>query len=436
MMEFRLGDYLDPAGLVCWRRFLWKSQFFPADRIRDWQGRRLRRLLAHCVRRVPFYARLFAERRLRPEDFRGPDDLALLPLLDKDALLERRDEFIASDARRYHSRALQTSGTTGTPLDVLWDRPSNVMELACVWRHFSWAGYRLGRPFLDIRHHTLEDAPGGVRWERTCRALRATSTGLGASRAAELAGLLASLRIRFWRGQPGALADLLRALEAAGLAYPKPRGIVSVGAQILPGDRVYLESVAGVPVCDNYGLMEHNVFIGQCPRGGYHIASEYGIVEILKEDGRPARPGETGVIVATGLHNRAFPLLRYVTRDYAVASDRVCACGRTLPLVERLEGRIDDRVRLRTGERIGGMTWVLYGVKGIRACQMVQDAEDRLDVFVVPTSAFDAEAEALLLRHLAIKTQGQLDVRLRRVERVPHEAGRKFKVVVNLLPRS
>ncbi|OVE79707.1 hypothetical protein BVY01_01660, partial [bacterium I07] len=72
----------------------------------------------------------------------------------------------------------------------------------------------------------------------------------------------------------------------------------------------------------------------QCPESkGYHIAPEYGIVEIIASDGTAARDGEEGRLIATGLHNRAFPLIRYDTMDFAIASERRCTCGRTLPII-------------------------------------------------------------------------------------------------------
>ena len=129
-----------------------------------------------------------------------------------------------------------------------------------------------------------------------------------------------------WRGYPECIYHLCRLLADAGIEDVKPKTLVCVSVDVLHYQREFIESWAEVPLCDSYGQDEHIALITQCPEAGeYHIAMEYGIVEIIKEDGSPAKPGEEGRIVGTGLHNKAFPLIRYDTMDCAVASERTCS---------------------------------------------------------------------------------------------------------------
>ena len=99
---------------------------------------------------VPYYRDLFARLRLHRADFTSLEDLSLIPILRKDTLLDYQEQFKADEFAKYRPREIRTSGTTGTPLKVYWDLDSNILELTCMWRHFSWAGWRLGEPFLDI----------------------------------------------------------------------------------------------------------------------------------------------------------------------------------------------------------------------------------------------------------------------------------------------
>jgi phenylacetate-CoA ligase len=88
----------------------------------------------------------------------------------------------------------------------------------------------------------------------------------------------------------------------------------------------------------------------ECPaRAGYHVDADSVIIEIVDDDGRPVRPGQTGRAIATGLINRMMPLIRYELGDLLVASDRRCTCGRTLPMIEGIEGRMKDRIPLPGG---------------------------------------------------------------------------------------
>ena len=70
---------------------------------------------------------------------------------------------------------------------------------------------------------------------------------------------------------------------------------------------------------------------------------EYSVVELLRPDGSPAQPGEVAEIVGTGFGNAAMPLIRYRTGDTVlVAEDQHCACGRRMPIVETIVGRLED----------------------------------------------------------------------------------------------
>ena len=73
-----------------------------------------------------------------------------------------------------------------------------------------------------------------------------------------------------------------------------------------------------------------------------HLNSDHNIVEFLRDDDSPCSPGEDGRIVVTELVNFGMPVIRYEVGDRGVPSDRVCPCGRGLPLMESITGRTAD----------------------------------------------------------------------------------------------
>ncbi len=432
MIKFRISDFLSPRRLLYWRWILWKSQYYPPEKLLALQWKLLSRLLDHCFDNVPYYRKLFAELGLHRSDFASLEDLSRIPITNKDVLLDHHEEFKADNFERYRPQELLTSGTTGTPLRVYWDIDINVLELTCIWRQFSWTGYRLGEPFLDI-HSRILDAPNGYLWNWRCRGLVVSSDNMDASNIERYATILRKYHLKLWRGHPAAINTLCHLLDEAGIDDTKPQYVVTSSEALLDHQRRFIEAWTGVPVCDNYGLMEHNALICQCLEGGYHIASEYGIVEIIKEDGTPAQPGEEGRIVATGLHNKAFPLLRYDTGDYAIQSDRTCSCGRTLPLVERITGRIDDRLLTAEGKWVSGLSSVFYPARGIRIAQLVQEEPRTLDVYLVPARDYSDGVKTFLCADLKRKLGEAMNIRIHLVEEVPFRAPGKFKFVVSKL---
>ncbi len=418
--------------LAYWRSVLWRSQYWPLDRQRGLQWKLLSSLLDHCFSEVPYYRDILPQSGIRRSDFRSLDDLRLMPVIGKAEVFHHGDRFKADRFDRYKPKAVPTSGTTGSPMTVYWDLRSNVMELLCQWRHYSWFGYRIGTPFLDIRnYHTHMKDKWAWNWK--CRGLETAIFFWDASNAAECADMLKKRRIRLWRGNPLALSQLAQSFEEAGIRDIRPRQIIPVGEALLESQREILERWSGAVVGDSYGLNEHTATMGQCPAGHYHAASEYGIVEILREDGTPAEPGEEGRIVTTGLHNRAFPLIRYDTGDLAVPATGPCACRRTLPVVQSLSGRLGDRVLSAKGRWVSSLHRAVKFVHGIRGTQIIQERAGSLDVYIVPNEGYGPAVENRVVSDLRAELGEAMEIRIHLVEELPFRSGRKFKFVISRL---
>src|SRR5205085_9123193 len=123
-----------------------------------------------------------------------------------------------------------------------------------------------------------------------------------------------------------------------------PRGIIS-SAQTLPDtSRRIIEESFGCKVFDKYGAREFSGIAYECEaHQGHHVVGEGYVVEVLK-DGRPAAPGEIGEVVVTDLNNYCLPFIRYRIGDLAEQLDprQACACGRGLPRLGKIEGRVQS----------------------------------------------------------------------------------------------
>ena len=166
------------------------------------------------------------------------------------------------------------------------------------------------------------------------------------------------------------------------------RTVWSGASALLEHQRTAVEAAFGCPAYDRYGAWEVGPIAYQCPEGRtLHQFAENVLVEIVRPDGGPAAPGETGSVLVTLLHNTAMPIIRYRLGDLAAASDGSCRCGRALPVLGELLGRANDLVRRRDGsyltpDRIGShvMTAVAESVVEF---QVVQGEDLRLHVRVV-----------------------------------------------------
>jgi phenylacetate-CoA ligase len=443
VIDFRVGDFFYPHRIALTWWMLRRSEQWAPDRLRRFQSERLAGLMRHAGAEVPHYGALFREAGIDPGQATADNAMALLrrlPILQKEALRAQPRQFLARNWEQFKPKEITTSGTTGTPLTVYWDRDSNVLELCCIQRLWRWAKFRPGQGFLDLRSRIFERddevvGAGKVAYKRNgvINGLEFSSDLIDASNIAGYHELLLRFRPRLIRGHPQSIQHLATLLDRGGLGGWQPRAITTASETLYDFQREEIQRVWPVPILDSYGLKEHNVFITQCERGRHHVYAEYGICEIVDDDGNPVGPGEEGWIVATGLHNRAQVLLRYNTADRAVAAGdgEACPCGRKLPIVRKLIGRIDDCVVREDGRRYSGMHFALFGRRGIRKARLTQENYRRVVVELVVTEEFDQAERAALLDALARKVEDGLTFELQLVNDIVQDAPGKFKFVVS-----
>ncbi len=443
MIEFKVADffYLNDLARTYW--LMRRSEHWTKEKFQTYQVERLLPLLVHCSQQVPYYIELFKKIGLSANQLSREnvlDQLRRLPLLDKDALRAAPDRFMARNAETFRPKAIATSGTTGTPLTVFWDRGSNVMELCSMQRFWRWAGFRIGQSFLDLRSRVFTDQDrhltthGRAHFIRNWKihSLEFNSDLIDKETLSDYYQVLLRYQPRLLRGHPQAMQKLALLLQESGMTGWKPRVVTPTSEALYDFQKAEIGRVWPAPILDHYGLKEHNAFFAQCPKGGYHIFPEYGITEIVDDDGRAVQPGEEGWIVATGLHNFAQPLLRYNTRDRGVAAgDERCACGRTLPLIRSVIGRIDDCLYTENGARYSGMAFAFFGRKGLQKARLIQEDLHSVQVELVTTTEFDQQEAEALREALLRKVDRHLSFTFVYRDDIRQETPGKFKFVVS-----
>lgn len=112
-----------------------------------------------------------------------------------------------------------------------------------------------------------------------------------------------------------------------------------------------LEHKLGIKAYDIYGLTELSgpgVAFECSAQNGMHINEDHFIAEVIDpETGEVLPEGSEGELVFTAITKKAFPLLRYRTRDICVLSRETCSCGRTHVKMSKPRGRTDDMLIIR-----------------------------------------------------------------------------------------
>jgi phenylacetate-CoA ligase len=395
----RIGEY---------RRFLDASQWWPRERLREFQWGELSKLLTHAYDNVPYWRRVLDGLAMRPADIRTYDDFLRLPITEKAYIRDRPDDMIAN-THRGKTWTKTTAGSTGEPLQLHYTPDSYDWRVAISRRGYSWAGYEEGmkqlaiwgafaigkRPFYaDLKDQILQAIGGRVVInslkfdQRTMAACRDTINRTNPTAVV---------------GYANPLYEFARFVNSHGGLTARPVSVISAAEKIFDYQRVEIERAFHCKMFETYGSREFMLIGSECDRKtGLHLSVENLFVEVIKDDGRPASPGESGDLVITDLHNLGMPFIRYRIGDMAVASDEVCACGRGLPLLRQIVGRTLDIIRTRSGRMVPGefFAFLFKEIKGVRQFQVIQPDLDTLTIKIVKSEEFTDEQLATIRREV------------------------------------
>jgi phenylacetate-CoA ligase len=385
-----------------------RTQWWPPERLHDYQSRQLAVLLRHAAEHVPLY-------RERLGSFRGDATAAysekawraIAPLTRKE-IQGAGNELRSTAVPKEHGTVAktQTSGSTGQPVTVFKTTMALLFWHAITLRDHAWHRRRLDLKLAVIRANMAVKAepPDGAAlpdWGPPTSWLYATGPSVLLRLGLDVdlqAAWLARHDPHYLLTYPNNLDALLSHFAARGLRLPALREVRAVGETVHPELRARCQEVLGVPLVDLYSSQEVGYMALQCPDGPfYHLQSETALVEVVDDEGRPCAPGEIGRILVTPLHNFAMPLIRYEIRDYAEVGPP-CACGRGLPTLARIVGRQRNMVRLPNGQS----RWPMIGFKQyeaiapIRQYQFVQHSLERLEMRIVAARPLTKEDEARL----------------------------------------
>jgi phenylacetate-CoA ligase len=409
---------------------LHESERFDHDRLLALQGAALRRIV-EAAAHTRHYRHLFRQLGVDPAHIRTPADLSRVPILEKETLRRAPDDFVDERLDRRQLISMASSGSTGTPLRVYVAPEFEALEEAFLARQWGWVGFPVGGRRVKLRGDLIAAAAqhGAQPWRRNVanHELRMSSYHLSADTAAAYVERIQRFQPRALIAYPSSAAILAALVREQQLNCHIP--LVFTSSETLSAaQRRLIEAALQARVVDHYGLTESVAAIQECERGSYHVISEYGIVELVPAAANGA--GQICEIVATGLVNRAMPLLRYRTGDHVrVATASACSCGRAFPVVGEILGRADDTLRAASGALIGRLDHVFKGLDGILESQIVQEDDQQIRVRVVPGRGYSEAVAATLLRNLHERL-GDLPVDIELVDMIPRGPNGKFRAVV------
>lgn len=392
-----------------------ESQFFTSDRLADVQRKRLNDILRHAYRFCPFYTDRLKEFDYNPSFDIHHEDLHKLPILDKSSIQQYRDRLITSNWPSKDLVANQTGGSTGQPLSFYLSRDRCYSRAASTIRHDRWAGWDIGDKVAYV-WGAQQDVPPAGPLKSLRRRLMDRRHFLDAAHITEeklkiFNHELKVLRPKIIVAYARSISMLARFIKEHSLDAYQPDAIITSAEVLESSDRQLLEEVFGCKVFNRYGSREVNVLASECDRhSGLHIMAECLLVEVVRPDGKPAVPGEKGAILVTDLLNFAMPLIRYRIGDVGSWAAGTCSCGRGLPRLESVSGRVTDFLVGCDGSIVSGVflaTYILAKRPSLGQVQILQNQKNCIVYRICRGVAFDYSQDTEYLRQMSRRYLGE-----------------------------
>jgi len=309
--------------------------------LRQYQQQQLGRVLQFAVEQVPAY------RSLEPvvERHTPFEALKAFPLLDKDTVQARQQEYLPRNFKKIPHYETSTGGTSGNQLKIFLDDNAQSVEIGFMHRQWRRVGYTTRHRKATFRGVSFPNLRPGIYWQHNpiYNELQFSPFHMSEDNLVSYVDEIIRFRPSFFHGYPSALGILAEYVLRHKLTDKMP----DIRAALLGSEgpsleqRERIERAFRTRAYSWYGHSERVVLAGECEKNStYHHFPDYGILEIIDDNGDSCdKEGERGEIVGTGLFNRCMPLIRYRTGDFATRLESKCECGRCWDRFTDVEGR-------------------------------------------------------------------------------------------------
>ncbi|MBI5739898.1 MAG: phenylacetate--CoA ligase family protein [Nitrospirae bacterium] len=413
---------------------LMHSQWLSPGEIKEIQNIKFLRLVEHCKKNIPYYYKLNILDRIK-----CVDDIIQMPTLTKKNISENIEELKATNFPSGYFKPNSTSGSTGASMKFYSDAKNDI-NVCLAMRNSMWTGWDIGerQAILWGSHFDISMAQKisyKIRNLVLHRNLYLSSFDMKEDDMLGYRQRINKYKPALLTGYPSGLFTFANFLEKKGLEIIQLKGIICSGETLYEYQREKIESAFHCRVFNRYGCRETASIACECEEhDGLHINAEHVIVEFLNEDGAPCKAGEVGEMAITDLDNYAFPFIRYRIGDIGLSGEGTCRCGRGLPLIKRVEGRVFDVVVGMNNNYITGNFWTILmrtHIRGVSQFQVVQEARNIIVLKLVTDDDFKTEYKETLLRLVHEKCGEDMKVNLEFTDKIPLTGAGKQKFVIS-----
>lgn len=403
-----------------------KSQYFDRDQIEMNQVQSINELFSEARKNVDYYQGL---------NYKNIDQINSLTEFKEDFPTLKKEEIKLNSNQLLNEQAEtsfvhETSGSTGLPMLYKISRKAESYRFANNIRFLKWWKLSLFDRHALIWKVKKKDKKtlGSFLKDLETRLLGRLLLNvfeLNDSSIVNYVDQLNKFKPKFIRGYKSGVHELARLMDKHDLSFEGfELKLAIVTAETLEDfEREYIERILKCKVANEYGSAEAGLFSLECPEGSMHINEES--VHVYTD--------EQNFSYVTELFNNAMPLLNYKNEDRVTLSGAPCACGRSLKVIDSIQGRITDFIACPGGQRVH--SFVLnatvaqvneFRPDSIAKFRVTQKGSNIL-IEIIPGSGFDQTVKRELESRVAHKLLGEMKIDVKTVDNIPREKSGKLR---------
>ena len=417
-------------------RFI-RNQWLSEGYFKRYQLKKLKDILTYSFQNVPFYRDTAWRLKINASNIASVDDLKNLPIVTKELIQKDPQRFLSVKGDRHLWFNSQSSGSTGQPVQVFLDPDCWLSSrYALKIRSLYAMGFPVWGKLVVVR--IVEPEKLQQQWdslklplESYFRRRRYLSTFESPE---EHLKFYRQFRPHAIHGPPSYFRRLAEVNQNSSKDTVRVPIVFCVSELLDRKTRLLVEECFEAEVYDIYGCVEFKDVAWECKaHNGYHINAENVIVEVV-QDGDPLPEGQDGEILLTSLSNRAMPLIRYNVGDRGSLSERICSCGRGLPMMNVIEGRSVDLIKLPNGNKISPYKIInlFEEILELKRFKIIQRSDFSLDVYLTTSEASKTQKISLISKVESIlrkELNSAIEIRCDIVKQIEVKPGEKCRFI-------
>ncbi len=413
-----------------------QSQWLSAEVLKRDQLRQLHQLLVHAHATVPFYRRRLEAAQFNPKQQIAEEGFLRLPLLSRREVQDEGPQLYSGAVPPTHGRVMEgtTSGSVGNPLRFKSTDLAYFFWQAFNLRDHLWHENDFAQKMLAIRVGESMELPNWfhgldpVPFSTGPMVVVSSSSGID-----HQIRKIVEHRPPYLLGHATQLTDIAAECLRRNIRFPWLKEARVFAETFSSEARALLKRAWPAKVVDIYSTRECGYLALQCPRHEHFHVQEGCILEVLDPTGAPCKPGEIGRVVVTPLHNFAMPFIRYELGDLAEVGE-ACDCGRGLPVLNRIAGRVRNMLVLPSGRKIWPFLGFYRDLIPVRQRQVIQHSVDHIELKMVVDRPLTQAEEELARAHFCETIGHPFRVTISYLDEIPRSSGGKFEEFISLVP--